>query len=134
MNKKLKPCPFCAAQPESYPYSYEDIDDCHEIACTNDDCGMSPATGPCTTVAEAERYWNTRAPVSQWKPIESAPKDNDKPILITDGKQVGIRVLDEEDGECFFHDYPDSYNLYPVNPTHWMPLPEPPTVKQGKGV
>lgn len=77
--------------------------------------------------------------MSEWRPIETAPKDG-TPILIW---QPDNRHHDEIDG-CKFDDprYAIGYwrawaksewdmgwgnrNQAHVNPTHWMPLPAPP--------
>lgn len=63
--------------------------------------------------------------MSDWQPIASAPKDG-REILIgwTDSSRIFIAIFeigrwrDAEDGEAF-----------PFEPTHWMPLPEPPKAK-----
>jgi len=60
MSEGLKPCPFCDKDPEAYPFPIDRDDDCYEVACTNFTCSINPATGPCTTIEEAARYWNAR--------------------------------------------------------------------------
>lgn len=63
--------------------------------------------------------------MSEWKPIETAPKDESH-ILVSDGKYVEKAYFDNElekwieawDGDVDFHDL--------IHPTHWMPLPKPP--------
>jgi len=62
-----------------------------------------------------------------WKPIESAPKDG-RSILLA---KAGVWV-----GEGYWSDYDDTWREpnnngtdewgWPLEPTHWMPLPPPP--------
>lgn len=61
-----------------------------------------------------------------WMPIETAPTGQDiiiydkellHPIVVGKGYDYG-----NDDGVCFY----DCIDGYPYNPTHWMPLPEPP--------
>lgn len=53
-----------------------------------------------------------------WMPIETAPKDA-KNILCVDADGILAIVHDDLGAWC------DDYGFY-VEPTHWMPLPEPP--------
>ena len=69
-----------------------------------------------TRIAIAERF--------KWRPIEHAPKDG-TPIIYFDGRHCI--------GEAFWQDkdeHPpawwDEANTEEVEPTHWIPLPEPP--------
>jgi hypothetical protein len=52
--------------------------------------------------------------MSEWMPIETAPKDGVR-IIIWDGKITIIRADDLL-----------ARPVYLNNPTHWMPLPSPP--------
>jgi hypothetical protein len=65
-----------------------------------------------------------------WQPIETAPKDG-RPLLVYDGQDITTAKweLDFDWWEiCVPSDgYVDS-NC--ISPTHWMPLPEPPTEVQ----
>lgn len=55
-----------------------------------------------------------------WQPIETAPKDEDfEEILVWNGDWVCSAVLFEGNWIDHFYDI--------VTPTHWMPLPPPPT-------
>ncbi len=73
--------------------------------------------------------------VSEWQPIETAPRDG-TPFLAKDGqcvfrafykKNVGHNVVRPETLQVFMRP-PNSYRAgsHWFNPTHWMPLPEPP--------
>lgn len=57
--------------------------------------------------------------MTEWQPIETAPKD-------------GTRIIALEDDEVFVADYYradgdegwwDSFNHFPAQPTHWITLP-----------
>jgi len=74
-----------------------------------------------------------------WQPIETAPKDG-TPILIACSYGLGVRIGQWHD----YHDNANTRQLGPrwgflfiagrdVDPTHWMPLPAPPTQCLGKG-
>ena len=57
-----------------------------------------------------------------WQPIETAPRDGTE-ILIWEKEFEAFSV------GCFLGDEPFWYGFTykdRVNPTHWMPLPEPP--------
>lgn len=64
----------------------------------------------------------------EWRPIESAPDEEDGDYLILwDGCRVFVGRL-EKDGwhdmrNTDWQDFPEE-----VPPTHWMPFPEPPTL------
>ena len=62
--------------------------------------------------------------MSDWKPIATAPKSA-KRILVYN-PMVGVYSSNLEDGEypLRFWDYE---GIWFPKPTHWMPLPEPPT-------
>ncbi len=87
----------------------------------------------------------------QWQPIESAPKD--KYIILTNGDKVGQGVWHDGGGRHCFSKYTGSHhfgshlpycdywskdgaNPFGVpyfgngQPTHWMPLPDAPEVKE----
>jgi hypothetical protein len=84
--------------------------------------------------------------MSDWQPIETAPKDGEK-VLITDGKSILIAAWQDCQAEydkvrlsngkivtnrvfhpcwCIVDGYNDEYGEYPTaeSPAHWMPLPE----------
>lgn len=64
-----------------------------------------------------------------WQPIETAPKDGTE-ILLSDGACVSIGGwLSRQDvgDECPFGTDPGWWAVACHNPTHWMPLPDPPT-------
>lgn len=71
--------------------------------------------------------------MSDWQPIETAPRDYTH-ILIWDSDRAMVArwgysdLFDREPKEWIYGDCSGEYNDYQVidSPTHWMPLPEPP--------
>lgn len=77
--------------------------------------------------------------MSEWQPIETAPKDGTL-VLLLDGRMVvaGCWNAAFNDGWCFWDGYgvssdDDEANVVELNswipgfgPSHWMPLPSPP--------
>ena len=67
--------------------------------------------------------------MSEWQPIETAPKDGSRFLAFHDGHVDFWHWQDFKDGgkapvgwRNFVYVYPDGGNI----PSHWMPLPEPP--------
>jgi hypothetical protein len=65
--------------------------------------------------------------MGKWQPIQTAPKD---------GRPVLLSFRDEDDEWCVIQGWYESeiadrqwYDIYhgPVEPIHWMPLPDAPT-------
>ena len=114
MTDKLKPCPFCGGEA-----GLNEVEDGHGglsgayVVCLN---GCNVQATPIT--------WNTRA--DDWQPIETAPKDV-KNIIGMNGNSI-FKLYRHEDCSGYFEsewltfDDDDEFN-----PTHWKPLPEPPT-------
>lgn len=70
--------------------------------------------------------------MSEWQPIETAPKDERRVVLFNPHEsghwQFQIGAFWEELGGWQYDGATPSYsNAY--QPTHWMPLPDPPTRK-----
>lgn len=63
----------------------------------------------------------------EWQPIETAPK-NGEVILLANAKDewVWTASYDDETGFADFINVEDLPDEPTNNPTHWMPLPEPP--------
>ena len=85
------------------------------------------------------RITRLRAVISEWQPIESAPKDGTEIILswwtleqISRKRMVTAGRFDKDNGDgephfeawtsCFW----DGWDTIPT-PTHWQPLPAPPS-------
>jgi hypothetical protein len=75
---------------------------------------------------------------ADWQPIETAPKDGQYIIGIASPCTVPVIVtwqgkwIDKDPDDFDGHDEPDEawknyWDCYDYKPTHWMPLPEPPT-------
>ena len=60
----------------------------------------------------------------EWQPIETAPKDG-KRVLVTDGFEVCDAYF--RSGEWWQYECGDDWYSVSINPTNWMPLPQPPT-------
>jgi len=67
-------------------------------------------------------YYLYAEPLSDWQPIETAPKDGSEIIMFAMG-DIGI---------CYWSDKVNGWTWglgkYFNSPTHWMPLPKQPTV------
>jgi hypothetical protein len=55
----------------------------------------------------------------QWQDIDTAPKDG-QIVLLAKGREQGVAFFREGRWQLGGH-------MYFSRPTHWMPLPEPPT-------
>lgn len=66
-----------------------------------------------------------------WRPIETAPKDEGVQILVWDGEGISVarrsNFGDLEATVCGKLSVEDNGMLTNISPTHWMPLPEPPS-------
>ena len=89
---------------------------------------------------EAWKAWNRRAEtqVPEWQPIETAPKDGTRVIL---GNKYGVWMGEFCDTYQAGHEPQSPWQSVLLNhdriskqrsyfPTHWMPLPAAPEVKQ----
>lgn len=72
----------------------------------------------------------------QWKPIETAPNDGTEILAWADDVVIVSYRYDENDrkkqrGKLWLDNSYDDFSCglasVPYDPTHWMPLPEPPT-------
>jgi hypothetical protein len=60
--------------------------------------------------------------MSEWKPIETAPKDGRKVVVMTPGYHVrSARYIESLAG---WSAWEGSDNDDHLKPTHWMPMPE----------
>lgn len=65
----------------------------------------------------------------EWMPIETAPKDGTDVVLVKVGNKPWIGRFYTHLQERYGMGWRNSHgNLF--NPTHWMPLPEPPVIKE----
>ena len=65
--------------------------------------------------------------MSEWQPIETAPKDRRGYVLLCDKKiEIGGNLfIGWWDGRKWRIDFSPRWQ-HAITPTHWMPLPEPP--------
>lgn len=66
--------------------------------------------------------------MSQWQPVESAPKDGTLILAFLPESALMKIVFARWDDEfaCWYDDKGESAFPIDVEVTHWMPLPEPP--------
>lgn len=139
------PCPFCGEQPTIQPW-HGGPPSKKMVGCVNDNCRVQPSVTGHTRV-KALLEWNLRPlpiandelPVQQaapeppvtpqgWQPIETAPRDGEPVLIITSrGRMMVItpKVL----ANSMETTTPNHLRL---QPTHWMPLPEPPLERHVK--
>lgn len=61
--------------------------------------------------------------VPQWQPIETSPRDGTRFLAFVGGQWHGVeQVIVKYSSDTYL-----GYNNTPWQPTHWMPLPSPPT-------
>lgn len=69
--------------------------------------------------------------MSEWQPIETAPKDGRELLGVDAEGDMGVMFYGMGSGRWLAHAfawtaYAATRDLVPCEPTHWMPLPEPP--------
>lgn len=102
-----------------------------ERPCTGPNCQGHPHSPECRAeYARSLQSTRSEAMESKWQPIETAPKDKRGILGWFPGCKctfsiVWHRYSKEEDTRCW-HSFGGSGGFYGEQPTHWMPLPEPP--------
>lgn len=74
--------------------------------------------------------WDARRASTTWQPISTAPKDGTPILLFTDSLDAPFEIgswieADPTDADGLVGTWCDSG----ATPTHWMPLPKPPSVE-----
>ena len=89
--------------------------------------GMS-AERELALLAEIDRL-KAKLAKTEWQPIETAPMDGTR-VLVT----AGFMVFDAyfRRGDWWLYECGDDWYSVTINPTNWMPLPEPPTTEETK--
>ena len=64
--------------------------------------------------------------MSEWQPIETAPKDGNS-VIIYDPRGTTVCEAIYDKHQSSWVDPVETYYRY--HPTHWMPLPAPPVVE-----
>ena len=134
MAQEIKPCPFCGSS------DCEVVDGIHYndwvVRCNS--CGANGAAF--AYGQDAVEKWNDVSSASVWQPIEAAPKDGSR-ILLFYSKSRKEGVTETAVGRWEIQKYHDRPRPYWENekyigdvsykrenpPTHWMPLPSPPS-------
>jgi len=118
----LLPCPFCGGKAERI-----DIEDGDNVGGSCVTCTTCNASGN-VEFGFKENFvsnWNRRAPVADWQPIETAPRDG-REILVYD-PIVQITFCVRWTGARFPWTLVFGYREFSErSPSHWMPLPAAP--------
>jgi len=61
-----------------------------------------------------------------WQPIESAPLDGRHVLIVDDNAVSEARYIEGEGWYLAQNDPTDSWGPGPLQPTYWMPMPDPP--------
>ena len=68
--------------------------------------------------------------MSEWQPIETAPKDGRQFLAYAKGQMIPRHFIAVAQWASADPDFPQSVDgwfwPYAIRPTHWKPLPEPP--------
>ena len=74
--------------------------------------------------------------MSEWLPIETAPKDGEWILMAWDGKTTMARWVDNSMTVYPWAGWtqPSLFTHLQGKPTHWMPLPEPPKDESGDDI
>lgn len=143
----LLPCPFCGGQPK-FGETNTGVPGMEDCGYAFVECCIVHAHSE-ESVEDAIEKWNTRTHSAEiagvlrdaesWQPIESAPRDGSKVLLYHAGYKSAFYQRDHEPRvwvDVFRQG--NWYNTAPsAPPTHWRPLPAPPTqdsaMQQGGG-
>ena len=63
--------------------------------------------------------------MSEWQPIETAPKDKTDILVLSEGRVVEA-YWEGSRSRGYWDSFFQSYESESLEPTHWMPLPAPP--------
>jgi len=81
-------------------------------------------------IEEQEKRIEELESAQQWQPIETAPKDGTEVLVWCEHHGTAYLAIFENhfpnQGWFCADAYPDGWTELCVDPTHWMPLPEPP--------
>lgn len=116
----LLPCPFCGGE-ASLSIGEQNGQPRHYVECLK----CAACADMTFSEATAAYCWNART--HQWQPIETAPRDGEWIMAYWPTMGIGMFpfvVFWDEGWEPASHYARDYGEVYP---THWMPLPPPPT-------
>lgn len=125
MSEELKPCPLCGGEAERV-----DIDEGENVGGSCISCKRCLASSN-VEFEFKENFisnWNRRVDaMSEWQPIETAPRDGTDVLLYLDGRMPCVAGYFRDGWYSF--DAPEKALGF-FAPTHWMPLPSPPLPTQ----
>lgn len=140
-EEMLATCPFCGgtdsednacqmAAVETHAFRSPIGKTAYRVDCS---CGASGA--PDLVWSKARELWNTRpaaqrpADYGAWQPIETAPRDVRRSVLVVQPGKLAIRAYQSPVGTWHMHgDYQKTVLSGEYAPTHWMPLPAGPAL------
>lgn len=135
MSEELLPCSFCGEAAE-IQYAEHVTRTTWWIVCRNTKCVVYVALRALPSKDEAIAGWNARA--SQWRDIETAPKDGTH-IMACRGPFTSNWTFAQAPAYvCHWWNNPGEEGWYlssgdsgqiSWHPTHWQPLPQPPVSK-----
>jgi hypothetical protein len=106
---ELLPCPYCGCVALS---SFYKLTKRFDVFCCNENC---EARVKGVSEIDAIKIWNTRH--TTWQPIETAPKDGE--VILACYAPKNLQKTTWWTGE--------NWQMWRgIQPTHWMPLPQPP--------
>lgn len=130
-NRGLRPCPFCGGEAEiKYIVPLATTVSCTKCRATS---AAIPASLQYCADDEVAKSWNRRTNKgTEWIPVAERMPPDDTDVLLCRGEEriVGRWFTeDKEDGPYWISnaDFDEWHMNASELPTHWQPLPAPPT-------
>lgn len=131
---ELKKCPFCGGEAHTYErhgkgrtvhgrfWFSVDCRNCGYFMDDREDVGEDGMF--IYPEKECLKRWNTRA--DDWQPIETAPKDGTKVLILADEGKLILQGYWNIAGERWKSTNQSGHSYPILYPCHWKPLPEGP--------
>ena len=127
--ENLKPCPFCGSEAESYETTTGSL-----VECSNFDCHVGTLNNDWTK-KKVISIWNTRT--SGWISVDDALPEALTSVLVNisnDRVKNDVSEAYHRQNGAFVPQYELGKNGLKAGDcegvTHWMPLPQPPSLKE----